>query len=119
MTDSKQLKIVVINSLVAPEGADHATQRQAERARALRIGLLESGYNILAALPPDAGLEAQIAQLQPDVIIVDEQSDAALKKVVAATASERRPIVCFTEDNDRVKMHAAIEAGVSAYVVAG
>lgn len=119
MTDSKQLKIVVVNSLVAPEGADEATQEQAERARALRIGLLESGYNILAALPPDADLAGQIARLQPDVIIVDAQSDAALKKVVAATADARRPILCFTEDNDKAKMHAAIEAGVSAYVVAG
>lgn len=119
MTDSRQLKIVVVNSLVAPEGADQAAQEQAERARALRIGLLESGYNILAALPPDADLARQIAQLQPDVIIVDAQSDAALKEVVAATANDRRPIVCFTEDGDKKKMHAAIEAGVSAYVVAG
>lgn len=119
MTDSKQLKIVVINSLVAPEGADRAAQVQAERARALRIGLLQGGYNILAALPPDADLAKQIAQLQPDLIIVDEQSDAALRKVVAATANQPRPIVCFTENKDKESMHAAIEAGVSAYVVAG
>jgi response regulator NasT len=119
MTDSRQLKIIVVNSLVAPEGADLSMQRQAERARALRIGLLEGGYNIVAALPPDASLAEQIAQLQPDLIIVDAQSDAALKKVVAATADQRRPIVCFTEDGDTQKMHAAIEAGVSAYVVAG
>lgn len=119
MNDSSHLKIVVVNSLVAPEGSSPAEHKQAERARALRIGLLEAGYNLLAALPPSADLEAQIARLQPDLIIVDEQSDAALKRVVAATASERRPIVCFTEDADRNKMHAAIEAGVSAYVVAG
>ncbi|MGV3742086.1 MAG: ANTAR domain-containing response regulator [Burkholderiaceae bacterium] len=119
MNDSKHLKIIVVNSLVAPQDADRTTQEQAERARALRIGLLEAGYNILAALPPDADLEQQIAKLQPDVIIVDEQSEAALKNVVAATATARRPIVCFTEDGDRQKMHAAIEAGVSAYVVAG
>lgn len=119
MHDSRQLKIIVINSLVVPDGAGTAALIQAERARALRIGLLEGGYNILAALPPGADLEKQISQLQPDVIIVDEQSDAALKKVVAATANAPRPIVCFTEDNDKVKMHAAIEAGVSAYVVAG
>jgi response regulator NasT len=119
MTDPKQLKIVVINSLVAPEGADESAQRQAERARALRIGLLEGGYNILAALPPTGDLAAQIAHLQPDVIIVDEQSDAALKQVVEATANARRPIVCFTDDDDRAKMQAAIEAGVTAYVVAG
>lgn len=119
MTDSKQLKLLVVNSLVAPEGADRAEQERAEQARAMRIRLLEDGYNILAALPPDADLERQIAQLQPDVIIVDAQSEAALKKVVAATADARRPIVCFTEDGDKSKMHAAIEAGVSAYVVAG
>jgi two-component system, response regulator / RNA-binding antiterminator len=119
MTDSKKLKILVINSLVASEGADEIEQVRVERARTLRIRLLADGYNILAVLPPDAGLEDQIAQLQPEVIIVDEQSDAALKKVVAATANAPRPIVCFTEDNDRDKMHAAIEAGVSAYVVAG
>lgn len=119
MTDSKNLKIVVVNSLTVPEGADDAALQQAERARALRIGLLESGYNILAALPPESDLAEQIARLQPDVIIVDAQSDAALKKVVAATARDRRPIICFTEDGDKDKMHAAIEAGVSAYVVAG
>jgi two-component system, response regulator / RNA-binding antiterminator len=119
MTDSKLLRIVVVNSLVAPEGADAAAIEQAERARTLRIGLLEAGYNILAALPPDANLQEQIAQLQPDVIIVDAQSDAALKGVVAATAHARRPIICFSEDGNRDRMHAALEAGVSAYVAAG
>lgn len=119
MNDSRRLKIVVVNSLVALDGSDEAAIDQADRARALRIGLLENGYNILAALPPGDDLEAQIAKLQPDLIIVDEQSDAALKRVVAATANARRPIVCFTEDDDREKMHEAIRAGVSAYVVAG
>lgn len=119
MNDSRRLKIVVVNSLVAPDGADDAAIEQADRARALRIGLLENGYNILAALPPGDDLEGQIARLQPDLIIVDEQSDAALQRVVAATANARRPIVCFTEDDDHQKMHAAIRAGVSAYVVQG
>ena len=119
MNDSRRLKIVVVNSLVAPDGADDAAIEQADRARALRIGLLENGYNILAALPPGDDLEGQIARLQPDLIIVDEQSDVALQRVVAATANARRPIVCFTDDDDRQKMHAAIRAGVSAYVVQG
>jgi response regulator NasT len=119
MTDSKLLRIVVVNSLVPAAGADAAAIEQAERARTLRISLLEAGYNILAALPPDANLQEQIAQLQPDVIIVDAQSDAALKQVVSATANARRPIICFSEDGNRDRMHAALEAGVSAYVAAG
>jgi len=49
MFDTKQLKIIVVNSLVAPDGATAEAQQQAERARALRINLLEEGYNILAA----------------------------------------------------------------------
>ena len=119
MTDAKQLKIVVINSVVAPPGSDRETIERADRARDLRIGLLEGGYNILAALPPDGCIEEQIARLRPDLIIVDAQSDATLKRVVTATTGAPRPIVCFTEDHDRERMHAAIEAGVSAYVVAG
>jgi len=119
MTDSKLLRIVVVNSLVPAAGADAAAIERAERARTLRISLLEAGYNILAALPPDAGLQEQIARLQPDVIIVDAQSDAALKEVVSATANAPRPIICFSEDGNRDRMHAALEAGVSAYVAAG
>ena len=56
MTDSKLLRIVVVNSLVPVDGADAAAIERAERARTLRISLLEAGYNILAALPPDARL---------------------------------------------------------------
>lgn len=119
MTDSKQLKLVVVNALGTPDDAGHEAQVQAERARALRIGLLEAGFNNLAVLPPSPFLAEQLAQLQPDVIIVDAQSDAALRDVVAATANARRPIVCFTEDRDKERMRAAMEAGVSAYVVAG
>ena len=117
--DSKQLKIVVVNALGTPDGADAETQIQAERARAVRIGLLQAGFNNLAVLPPSPYLAAQLAQLQPDVIVVDAESEAALKEVVAATANARRPIVCFTESRDKQRMHAAMEAGVSAYVVAG
>jgi response regulator NasT len=117
--DSKQLKLVVVNALGTPDGADEATQAQSERARAVRIGLLEAGYNNLAVLPPSPFLAEQLAQLQPDVIIIDAQSEAALQDVVAATANARRPIVCFTEDSDKARIQAAMEAGVSAYVVAG
>lgn len=117
------LRIVVINSLV-PEGdeGDPARARAAvERARALRIGLLEGGYNIVAAFPPDAHLPERIAQLQPDLIIVDSESDArdTLEHVCVATRDDPRPIVLFTEDSDTRHVKRAIEAGVSAYVVAG
>jgi response regulator NasT len=41
---------------VTDPGDDHA-HRQAERSRSLRIGLLESGFNLMATLPADTFLE--------------------------------------------------------------
>lgn len=122
----KTLRIVVVVSdldLVAPEDgqAQGQAQGQAERTRSLRIGLLENGFNLVASLPADVFLTERIAQLQPDMIIVDAESDArdALEHVVMATRDERRPIVMFTNDQDTANARAAVAAGVSAYVVAG
>jgi response regulator NasT len=119
------LRIVVINTVEPPRGEfDEACREQAEaaeRARALRIGLLQAGYNIVAVFPADIHLPERVAQLQPDMIIIDAQSDArdVLEHVVSTTRNAPRPIVLFIENHDTAPMQAAIEAGVSAYVVAG
>jgi response regulator NasT len=120
--DARSLRIVVINTVPPPGGEpDQLTLDQMERGRALRIGLLQAGYNIIASLPADMYLPDRIAQLQPDMIIVDAESDArdVLEHVVFATRSARRPIVLFTEDRNTSNMEAAMAAGVSAYIVAG
>ncbi|MDR7307728.1 ANTAR domain-containing protein [Rhodoferax saidenbachensis] len=119
---TEPLRIVVINSdLLVDDPQDAHVFSQAERSRSLRIGLLESGFNLVASLPADVYLTERLAQLQPDMIIVDAESDArdALEHVVMATRDERRPIVMFTNDNDSGNARAAVAAGVSAYIVAG
>ena len=118
----RNLRIVVVNAIIhAGDEDDEAVRAQVERARVLRIGLLEAGYDIVASLPPDMYLPERIAQLQPDMIIVDAESDArdVLEHIVIATRDERRPIVMFTESADTESMEAAMAAGVSAYIVAG
>jgi response regulator NasT len=118
----RNLRIVVVNAIIhAGDEDDEAMRAQVERARVLRIGLLEAGYDIVASLPPDMYLPERIAQLQPDMIIVDAESDArdVLEHIVIATRDERRPIVMFTESADTESMEAAMAAGVSAYIVAG
>jgi response regulator NasT len=120
--DMRGLRIVVINTVVPPEGEQTAQAWEAaERARALRIGLLQAGYNIIAAFPADMHLPERIAQLQPDMIIIEAESDSrdVLEHVVVATREAPRPIVLFTEDHDQTSMQAAMDAGVAAYVVAG
>lgn len=118
----RTLRIVVVNTIV-PDGGEHdaALAVQVMRGNALRIGLLESGYDIVASLPADIYLPERIAQLQPDMIIIDAESDArdVLEHIVIATRDERRPIVLFTEDATTTSMDAAMAAGVSAYIVAG
>ncbi|QTN24929.1 ANTAR domain-containing protein [Rhizobacter sp. AJA081-3] len=122
MPATPQLRIVI----VAPEPlerdlADAHTETELERSRSLRIGLIESGYNIVAVLPADTFLTERLAQIAPDMVIVDAESQArdTLEHVVMATRDARRPIVLFTNDDDTSQVGAAIAAGVSAYVVAG
>lgn len=119
---SEPLRIVVITSdLVVHDLEDTHALEQAERSRSLRIGLLENGFNLVASLPADVYLTERLAQLQPDMIIVDAESDArdALEHVVMATRDARRPIVMFTNDHDSRTAREAVAAGVSAYIVAG
>ncbi len=118
----KNLRIIVVNTILGRADEDDAAlQAQAARACALRLGLVEAGYDIVASLPADMHLPEQIALLQPDMIIIDAESDArdVLEHIVIATRDERRPIVMFTENEDTASMDAAMAAGVTAYIVAG
>ncbi len=110
---SRHLRIVIVHPIHESDAS--------QRAVALHAGLTNAGYVLVASLPADFHLPERIAQLQPDMIIVDAESDArdVLEHIVVATRDERRPIVMFTEDENQSSMEAAMEAGVSAYIVAG
>lgn len=114
---NEMLRIVV----VVPDLAVSEDEGEAERSRSLRIGLLESGFNLVATLPADVFLTERLAQLQPDMVIVDAESAArdALEHVVMATREAPRPIVMFTNDSDTSHVPEAVASGVTAYVVAG
>lgn len=119
---SRALRIVVVApDLDIQDLSDEYALSQATRSRALRIGLLASGFNLIATLPADVFLADRIQQLQPDLIIVDAESEArdALEHVVFATRDERRPIVLFTDDSDTTHVRDAVAVGVSAYIVDG
>jgi len=122
MSSVQDLRLVIIApDSLWPDPSDPAARSEAERSRSLRIGLLQNGCNIVAVLPADVFLPERLAQISPDMIIVDAESQArdTLEHVVMATRDARRPIVLFTEDNDTSHVRDAIAAGVTAYVVAG
>lgn len=119
---NEALRIVVVAAdLDIADQSDAYAVSQAERSRSLRIGLLENGFNLVASLPADVFLSERLDQLQPDLIILDAESEArdALEHVVLATRNARRPIVMFTNDSDTRHVKDAVKAGVSAYIVAG
>jgi two-component system, response regulator / RNA-binding antiterminator len=121
MSPNAVLRIVIVAPELGDVQSDADAEREAERSRSLRIGLLQNGYNIVAVLPADVFLPDRLAQIGPDMIIVDAESEArdTLEHVVMATRDARRPIVLFTNDDDTTHVRDAIAAGVTAYVVAG
>ena len=120
MNDTLRIVVVAPDLAITNPDDQHAA-RLAARSRMLRIGLLENNYNLVAAIPADTFLAERLAQLQPDLIIVDSESEArdALEHVVLATRDARRPIVMFTNDEDTTHVKDAVAAGVCAYIVAG
>jgi two-component system, response regulator / RNA-binding antiterminator len=119
--DAHALRLVIV--LPAPTSA-HLNDEEAaevERSRILRLALLEAGYNVVATLPGDAFLPERLAQIQPDLVVVDAESQGRdiLEHVVMATRDDRRPIVMFSDDQDTSYVRRAIASGVSAYVAAG
>ena len=115
------LRVVIILPVAASLEPDDDEVAEVERTRILRIALLEAGYNVVATLPGDRFLPERLAQIQPDLIVVDAESQGRdiLEHVVMATRDERRPIVMLSDDPDTSHVRKAISAGVSAYVVAG
>ncbi len=119
---NQSLRIVVVApDLVVEDGSDPDQAVQAERSRSLRIALLENGFNLISVLPADIYLQERLAQLQPDMVILDAHSEArdSLEHIVIATRDQRRPIVMFTDDADTSHAARAFAAGVTTYIVAG
>ncbi len=91
------------------------------RATVIREGLENSGLKDLLVLSERAGLVAQIEAFAPDVILMDlgnPQRDE-LEEFFSVSRALARPVAIFVDQSDDSAMEAAIDAGVSAYVVDG
>lgn len=67
------------------------------------------------------GVGRKITEIDPDVIVIDldNPNRDMLENLFQLTRSIRRPIAMFVDRSDRASMEAAVDAGVSAYVVDG
>jgi response regulator NasT len=91
------------------------------RSTPLKQSLIEAGYEVVGQLPDTADLDQAVAQMQPDVIIIDTESPSrdTLENICVVSRDDPRPIVMFTHDGETEQIRAATRAGVSAYVVGG
>jgi two-component system, response regulator / RNA-binding antiterminator len=92
-----------------------------ERALMIVDGLRDAGDYEITVLGDVTGLARKLAALSPDVVLIDLESPDrdVLDALTLATAPVDRPVAMFVDRSDDAVMRAAIEAGVSAYVVGG
>ena len=94
-----------------------------DRARALLIvdSLRETGDHNIFVISEETSLARSIAERQPDLVLIDltNPSRDMLEELTLASGPMERPVAMFVDRSDAAQTKAAIEAGVSAYVVDG
>jgi len=94
-----------------------------DRERALRIvdGLMASGDHAITVISEETGLARKIADQKPDIVLIDVAAPSrdVLEELALVSGPMERPVAMFVDKSDEHLTRAAIEAGVSAYVVDG
>ncbi len=90
-----------------------------DRSRSLEDALLEAGYTHIIRVGQDDNLMSAVRKHQPDIIIIDMQSPDrdTLESLRSVNREMPKPIIFFAEQSDLDTTRAAINAGVSAYIV--
>lgn len=96
-------------------------ERERERALLIVDGLAEAGDFDVTVIGDDTGLARRLEALAPDVVLIDLENPSRdmLEGLAIATGTTERPVAIFVDRSDDEMTRAAIEAGVSAYVVDG
>jgi response regulator NasT len=93
----------------------------ASRASVIREGLSQLEGSEVFVVTERHGLVAQIAEIAPDVVLIDlgNPSRDVLEDYFAVSRALSRPIAMFVDQSDEEAIGASIDAGVSVYVVDG
>lgn len=91
------------------------------RAAIISEGLREAGLDDLVVIDPAGPLAAQIEAAVPEVVLVNLENPSRdmLEDFFVMSRALSRPIAMFVDQSDAEATGAAIDAGVSAYVVDG
>lgn len=91
------------------------------RAAIIEDGLAQVGERDVFVISERAGMAKAIESIDPDVILIDlgNPSRDMLEEYFAVSRAISRPIAMFVEQSGEEDIAAAIDAGVSAYIVDG
>ena len=91
------------------------------RASIIEQGLREAGHDRVRLIDQMDGLVRQITDIDPDVIVIDLENPNRdqLEHIFQISRAVRRPIAMFVDKSESGSIEAAVDAGVSAYVVDG
>lgn len=91
------------------------------RAAVIEDGLRDAGYSKLTIVHDVAGIARRISDISPDVIVIDLENPNrdVLESMFQLSRAVKRPIAMFVDRSDQAAIEAAVDAGVSAYVVDG
>lgn len=84
-------------------------------------GLRDSGDFDVTVISDDPGLAKRLSTINPDIVLIDVANPRRdmLEELSLATSPLNRPVAMFVDRTDEASTRAAIEAGMSAYVVDG
>jgi response regulator NasT len=93
----------------------------AVRAAILVEGLREAGIADVLLLETTAHLVRRLATVNPDIIIIGlgNPNRDVLEQMFQVSRVVSRPVAMFVDRSDEATTRAAVEAGVSAYIVDG
>ncbi|SMC92560.1 ANTAR domain-containing response regulator [Rhizobium sp. RU36D] len=91
------------------------------RASIIEAGLHAAGHTNVTIIRDVLGVARQIERLSPDVIVIslENPNRDMLESMFQLSRTVKRPIAMFVDRSDQGMIAAAVEAGVSAYVVDG
>src|ERR1700737_3158365 len=91
------------------------------RAAILEEGLRGAGFTGVVHISEMQSLLARIYALDPDVILIDLENPSrdVLEQMFQVSRAVKRPIAMFVDQSDKASIEAAVDAGVSAYIVGG
>lgn len=93
----------------------------AARAAIIEQGLAEVGERDVFIISERKGMVQAIAKIEPDVILIDlgNPSRDMLEEYFAVSRAVAKPVAMFVDQSDEDSIAAAVDAGVSAYIVDG